>query len=130
MVEQTQNALDGLPLELRTQIGEAVAGAPAERIDEIVYDVLASHLNLVTKEQLLGIDLKAYDQLRTYPTHDGTDWQRMRDRVAFLQDSRSHGDSMAADSSQNDSPVWPHTETNISAGLSAVGAPRLSASHL
>ena len=85
MDEQYQTALEGLPVEVRTQIAEAIAGAPAERTDEIVYEILASRLGLVTEGQLLGIDLKGYDQLRTYPTYDGTDWQRMRDRVAFLQ---------------------------------------------
>ena len=84
MDEQFQNALKGLHAELRSQIAEATAGAPAERIDEIVYEILALRLGL-TREELLEIDLKGYDQLRTYPTYDGTDWPRMRDRIAFLQ---------------------------------------------
>jgi hypothetical protein len=39
----------------------------------------------LTEAKLLDINLCAYERLRTYPAHDGRDWQLERDKVLFLQ---------------------------------------------
>src|SRR5580700_10766758 len=85
MEESLEDALTGLPEEMRTRIAELTEGVPDDLVDEIVYGYLVERCGGLTKEQLLAVDLGKYDRLRTFVSNDEVDWQLARNRLLFLQ---------------------------------------------
>ena len=64
MEESLEDALTGLPEEMRTRIAELTEGVPDDLVDEIVYGYLVERCGGLTKEQLLAVDLGKYDRRR------------------------------------------------------------------